>query len=224
MDAWSDNQRHFVMVTNVERDGEGYAVGVVAADYWQPRSDGLMGPTCWVAGDTAPEAGDVVVLWGGTMLGDDFRGMALLDGTILHYISREDLRAKRQQAIEESQQRRRAVFEANGERIERDIAALPNVLQRRVVALRAKHAADPAGEDEWEWLEYEVFILGQGAAIAAAITTDTDTFRNLSWDEQRAMVPTLSDEHSGFTFSAAVKVAQALLSDPERLAPVGGAA
>lgn len=136
--------------------------------------------------------------------------MARLDGTVLYYISDAELREKWRMASEASDRRQKEQFEANRDSIEADIAALPPLAQQHIRALRA----NPDIEPEWKWLSYEVFILQQAAVLADTLgnVAALEAFKNAAtWDDQRAMVPGLSDGHSGFTFDGAVAWSRLLI-------------
>jgi hypothetical protein len=61
--------------------------------------------------------------------------------------------------------------------------------------------------------KYNIFALEQGILIAEALETKDKIieFKDLDFDEQKKLVPGLSDEHSGNTFGLALRSAIAYL-------------
>ena len=64
-------------------------------------------------------------------------------------------------------------------------------------------------EFKGDWGEYTKFSASQGILIANVLETKEKIleFNRLSWEEQKKIVPGLSDEHSGGTWSIAIKLA-----------------
>lgn len=216
--AWDDRERYFAVVASTEDHGDqGFTATLLPAREFEPGE--RSGSSCWVVTTMPPPSdGEVVICWGQEGLGGWFRGMARLDGTILSYTSMEDLRAEHQRYVAEADKRRQQRWVEQRDQIEQQITALPAILQRRVAILRANNESR---KNEAGWLEYEVFVMSQGAALADGLGTveQIEAFKELSVTEQYERVPTLSDEHSGYTFDAAIATARALLTDPDALIP-----
>lgn len=72
--------------------------------------------------------------------------------------------------------------------------------------------------DEGFGEKYNTFALEQGILIANSLETKEKIieFKDMDWEDQKKMVPGLSDEHSGNTFGLALRGAIAYL--PQLLA------
>ena len=60
-----------------------------------------------------------------------------------------------------------------------------------------------------DWGEYSYFACSEGILIANTLETKEKIleFNNLTWEEQKKMVPGISDEHSGGTWGLAINSA-----------------
>lgn len=119
MDPWDDRERYFAVVIGVKPGDGGCEVRTARAHEWRP-DDARRGASIWLRADAAPEPGEIVVMWGQGTFGSLFRGMARLDGTVLHYISEDEYRAQQQAWLDERNRERQARFET-----ERDRAGVP---------------------------------------------------------------------------------------------------
>ncbi|MEN6293177.1 MAG: hypothetical protein ABFD07_14345 [Methanobacterium sp.] len=61
--------------------------------------------------------------------------------------------------------------------------------------------------------DYKYFACSQGVIISNALETKERIleFNNLSWEEQKRLVPAISDDHSGGTWSLAMSAAIAYI-------------
>ena len=85
------------------------------------------------------------------------------------------------------------------------IAALPVEFQQRIERFRAGNP-----DFWWDHQPYELFCCEEAMKIADAMKDrpeDLRGFGQLSWEQQKILVPTLSGDHSGNTFGTAVKLA-----------------
>lgn len=57
--------------------------------------------------------------------------------------------------------------------------------------------------------DYNIFAISEGILIATTLRTKEMIveFSKASWDEQKSLVPSLSDDHSGNTFGMACRLA-----------------
>jgi len=64
-------------------------------------------------------------------------------------------------------------------------------------------------DEKGEFDNYKYFACSQGILIATALETEERIlgFNSLSWEKQKKMVPGISDEHSGGTWSLAINAA-----------------
>lgn len=202
----ADMEYEDIVVADVESETNWYVVR---------RDDG------WVFGleksevDAAggvPVPGERMRLWG-RGIGHPIRGVAVWrdDGLVVFRYESEAAYAQRMadEAAERDEQAR-AVFEA--ERAERDaaIAALPEPLRARM-----RHFQEIGGPSfRWRHEPYEVFVCQQAAVFAETLETEVAmrTFRGLPYDEQRQLVPGMSDDHTGNTFDCACALAAAMLA------------
>lgn len=112
------------------------------------------------------------------------------------------------------------------EKPERDakVAAMPEVFQRRIDGFRTRRP-----ETFWEVERYETFCCSEALKIAAEAQkhekplTWIGEFHNARYDEQRKMLPTLDENHSGNTFGTACSLASYYLRNPELLPQAHGA-
>jgi hypothetical protein len=197
--AWADPEYRDSVLREVRDEGDGLALG--SDDGW------------WIVAPKHPAAptapGTRLRCWG-RGIGYSVRGIALGD-VVLRYETVQEERARFD--IELAEQRRRRIATATAERPASDarIAALPPVFRDRIAAYRA------ANPDFWWDLEgYELFVCEQAVAFAEALGTPDAVrdFHALPYDEQRRLVPAMSDDHSGNTFGAECFLARAYLTDP----------
>lgn len=64
-------------------------------------------------------------------------------------------------------------------------------------------------DEKGEFDNYKYFACSQGIIIATALETEEKIreYNNLGWEEQKEMVPGISDDHSGGTWSLAINAA-----------------
>jgi len=125
----------------------------------------------------------------------------IIDGTIVFNKSDSDMEAERSAFIQQIKDERIKTFNENKELMDKKYDNLPKCFQERIDKFRN---SDPNFRLESE--SYEVFVYEQAIHIANALKTipDIEHFKNnMSWTEQRLIVPNLDDGHSGNTFNAA---------------------
>lgn len=153
------------------------------------------------------------------------RGL-FLDGERVFYLTEAEQAAKHRREAEERDRERRYDFEKNRIDLDRRYRVLPEVFRRRLDRFRANNP-----DFRWEYEPYELFVCEQAVVIAAALDANDrdatvaafDAFRDMGWEEQKARVPGLDDDHSGNTFGCACLLAWLYLTDPESVVKIHGA-
>lgn len=162
--------------------------------------------------DFTVQPGAIAVLWG-RGLGYPIRGVAVRNPgdetfTVLFYRTEEEQREKNRHEIAAMNARQRADFEANVATHDANYEALPDIFKQRIDRFRAEEP-----DFRWKSEAYEVFCLSQAVVFADTLQSEQAVreFYDLPYEEQRQRVPGMSDQHSGYTFGAACKLAIALL-------------
>ncbi len=207
-ERWKDDPEFDELpLEEVKREGDGY---VLKRDGW----------SLFIADPGfEPEAGQMARFYG-RGIGYTVRGV-VIDGKVCRYQTAAEERA----AFDKEMADRRAqqIAEATAKAAENDarIAALPLAFQKRFERFRA------GNPDFWfEHQPYELFCCEEAMKIAAALKDrpeDVPAFAKLDWKQQKQLVPTLSDEHSGNTFGMACRLAHWHLTRPENVSREHGA-
>jgi len=163
-----------------------------------------------------PAVGDIARMYG-RGFGYTVRGLYLNDQRIFYRTEAED-EQKHQEWCLEQKQNKRADFEANREERDRQVAALPEIFQRRIQKFR-----DNNPEFRWEYEPYEVFCCEQAVLFARKFPTaeQLQAFAKMSWEEQLLHFTEEErkgfEEHSGNTFGAAVRLAYHYVTNQENV-------
>lgn len=112
------------------------------------------------------------------------------------------------------------------EKPERDanVAAMPPVFQHRIEGFRTRRP-----DKFWEVERYETFCCSEAVKIATEAQKHEKPlewiheFHETEYDEQRKLLPTLDENHSGNTFGTACSLASYYLRDPELVPRAHGA-
>jgi hypothetical protein len=161
----------------------------------------------------------------GKGLGYVVRGL-FLDGHRVFYRTEAEQAEEDRRQAEDRDKERRYDFEKNRADLDRRFAALPEVFRRRIARFRAG-----CPSFRWEYEPYELFVCEQAVEIAKELDGGDphvnrgafEMFRSMTFEEQKARVPALSDDHSGNTFGCACALALAYLTNPESVAVMHGA-
>ncbi len=204
-----------------DADFEEYALESVKGDSakgWEIRFDGC---TCFyvpASSPIEPKPGMVARFYPGGM-GFAIRGL-FLDGQKVFYRTAAEQVEKNRQDLIESERKRREEAEANKAATEARIAALPAAFIARIKGFRHRNP-----DFWWKHEPYELFVCEQAVAIADALkdAERVRAFRGLRFNQQKMLVPALSDGHSGNTFGASCTLAEVYLSRPESVAKMHGA-
>lgn len=157
----------------------------------------------------APQHGEQARLYG-RGLGFAVRGI-VIEGRVYRYQTDEEHEAARVREREERLAQERREWTDGQEKYTADVAALPDPLRRRIERFLLRDGWGP------EFGRYELFVCQEAAKIAAACGTADKVreFGKATVEAQHVMVPTISDEHSGNTHGAAVRLAFLYLTDPD---------
>jgi hypothetical protein len=159
-----------------------------------------------------PRAGQTARLYGkGT--GYPVRGL-FIDGVEVFYRTFNEEEAKNKREMEDLCAQREKRLEEEREDRDARRAALPKLFQARLIGMESR---GPHWRREHE--SYELFTCEQAVLIAdGARSVDFQAFRKLPFEEQKKLVPGLSDAHSNNSFGAAVHLAELYVMQPQELA------
>lgn len=195
----NDTKYEDTTIASVEPESDGW--GITRDDGWSfyvPNKYGV-----------EPKVGERVRFYGDG-IGRPVRGLAI-DGRVLYYRTEDEERAKFEREMAEMDAKRRQDFEENRAEHDARIAALPLAFQRRLAKFQQ---TDP----DWRWRHegYELFTCEQAVLIAETLKSPEAVveFQKADWADQQALVPGLSDGHSGNTFGMACRLAVWYLQRP----------
>jgi hypothetical protein len=172
-----------------------------------------------VEGLPAPTVGETMRLYG-RGIGHTVRGI-VVGGRVYRYLTAAKEKERHEAWCREQEEKREREMIANLSETDRRLAALPPLFQERI----AKFQRDGGPEFRRDYEPYELFCCEQAVAIADALHTAEAivAFHAAPWDEQKRLVPGLSDGHSGNTFGTACMLARAYVEKPEFVAKLHGA-
>lgn len=179
----------------------------------------------WSLGCDASEVdlfpGAKVEYWG-KGLGYPVRGLAVA-GHVFWYRTPEEEEAHQQRQRQEADEERRAEFESNRERHDRNYESLPDTFKARIDRFRNGNP-----DFRWEYEQYEVGVCLDAVKLASwcsvnRVATEFDgdeptaadnvlAFEKLSWDDQKAAG--IDGGHSGNSFAFVVRLAYLWVTDP----------
>lgn len=200
------------------------------------RSDDGYTTVSWNDGITTslkgPEVkvGDTVRMFGGASLGDQRHGWAL-NGDVIEWQTPWERFADRIAWLAKYDREQRERFVAEQAELDSKYDELPPPLKARIDRFRAKDPTFRIKSESYEMAavhdapKIAVALAGQqGWSLDENLFADQDeetvvevvkAFYDLRYDQQKALVPTLNEGHSGNTFGAAVNLARALLAGLE---------
>lgn len=196
----NDNQYKEYVITKVTKEAGGY---VVTFD----------GGWCLYVEEygAIPMKGNNIRLYG-----HDNRGV-FINGVKVRYETEEENKRSIEAEIALKETTQKKKYWENKEKYDADIAALPEVFQRRIARFTETNPDFP-----WKYLEYELFCCKQ-AVVFAETVKDVAHFRNLPWEEQLAACPGMDSGHSGNTFGCACSLAEMYQRAPELVVKAHGA-
>lgn len=199
------NDREFKVVTieRVESGKEG-AHEITSSDGWSfyvPKYDGT------------PKVGDVAKFYG-RGIGHVVRGL-VIDGKTVFYRTPSEQEDVNRRELLKSNAKYRDEYLAHKEQHEKDFQSLPPKLQSLITRMRDERGPDWCWEPMGE--AYFLFICTQAVKIAEAFKGNPEGLvkwtKLRDFEEQRKLVPELSDGHSGNTFGAAASLAHDLITE-----------
>ena len=142
-----------------------------------------------------PKVGSTVRFYG-KGVGSVVRGLDV-DGVEIWYKTAEQQEAENREWVENETRRKDKEYEEQKAGLFQRIALLPEHLQKRI-----QRFLDNNHDFGIDYLAYELFCCEQAVVIAAAFkdVESLRTWANMDFNEQRKIVPALSDDHSGNTF------------------------
>lgn len=173
--------------------------------------------------DKTPEVGQTVTLY--LVQGSRIQGVDL-DGEPLFFKSKADLAVERQAALEQieaEKAERKVKFYAELEDPNSDfnkrLNHLPRVFQQRFQKFFR------LGEDFWDLAWYELAACETALKIAYTCKSwqKIRLFHNMTWDEQKALIPSMDDGLSGNMFGFACALATVYLRKSKDVRRVRGA-
>jgi hypothetical protein len=164
-----------------------------------------------------PKAGDTLRCYG-KGLGFSVRGMAV-NGNVLFYSSEEDFELKQQLERQEQLDKDRIEYEKNKDDFDRRLSVMPGPFQERIIGFRNANA------EFWRHEPYEFFVCEEAVKFAGHFKASSTLlgWAKLDHDQQVAQFADLDQDHSGNTFSAAVRLAECCLDKPELVPMMHGA-
>ena len=165
-----------------------------------------------------PKKGDVIRIYG-EGLGRPFRGI-VIDGKVVFYRTKEEEKEHKYNLRNEQIKRDKKKFEHNKGLLNLRYSKLPKVFQNRIDVFRKNNP-----DFRWQHEAYEIFCNEQTLEIVKALkTVDViDKFKELKWEKQKELVPSLSNGHSGNTFDFSIMMAKAYITNPELVEKQHGA-
>lgn len=166
---------------------------------------------------TPPEVGESFLLVGD--FGFPIRGIEIGGRCYRYRTEAEEAERHRAYVADEEYKRK---IEADDHRAERDakVAAMPPFFQERIERFRRVRSNFRRDHEP-----YEIFTCEQAVLFAETLKTveALRAFAEAPYEDQKKMVPELSNEHSGNTFHMALKLAHLSLEKPELLPKMHGA-
>lgn len=168
-------------------------------------------------GQFEPKAGDAIRLF---TRGSFIRGVDL-NGIEVDFKTEAELDAEHAALVAKSQADRKAKFNEDRERLNRDFSQLPPSFQTRIQIFR-----DHCPDFRWEFESYELFACMEAVKIADHLRmslgnapTEDDIRTAVTAFQQDAdkQKDVISEEHSGNTFGSALRLAQMHLLDESGL-------
>ena len=175
----------------------------------------------------APEPGKKLRLYG-EGFGRAIRGVALLgeDRSVCHvyrYQTADEEKAAHAAWVASEKRKKIESWEAKKVETARAVAELPAPFRERFDFFMRRQGWGP------EFGPYELFVMQEavklaGVRVGELVGADAvAAFAKLDSKEQRMLLPSLGDGHSGNTFGAACALAHVYLTDPKRVLQMHGA-
>ena len=205
-------RRDECVITKVHEHDEAYDISANSSGFRIPKPVGK-----------APEVGQTATLY--LIQGSRIQGIDL-DGEPVFYKTKAELESERQAAIKKMDEQKairkveffKAYNDPNSDFNQR-LNRLPKVFQQRFKKFFR------LGEEFWTVAEYELAACETALKIAYACKSwqGIRRFHEMSWDEQKALIPNMDDGLSGNQFGWACVVAKVYLRNSKLVRKVRGA-
>ena len=158
-----------------------------------------------------PKAKDNIILY--TQGFSLIRGLDI-NGVNVFYKSDQQLDQEHQEFVDRMNKEKEERFKKEKNALDARFNALPEFFKDRIRRFRTNN---PNFRVEFE--SYEMFCIEEAINIANVLKTkeEVQRFAKADWKEQKKMVPSVSDDHSGNTFGAACQLAYLYLDNPENV-------
>lgn len=188
------------------KDGRGYEILIGSTGFFFDSKYGVV-----------PMVGDDITVY--TKNFSTIRGVDI-NGKRIFYKSDEDLERDHREFCDRLDKEKKERFEKNKEKMDEQYENLPDCFKKRIDRFRKNN---PNFRVDFE--DYELFCCEQAIVIANTLKEPLKIteFKELGYEEQRKMVPDLSEDHSGNTFGMAVYLAYWYLQQPEAITMIAGA-
>lgn len=146
------------------------------------------------------------------------RGMDL-NGKKIFWKSDEQLEKERQEWLEENERKKQKENKENKSDMDERRNNLPECFKKRIDKFRENNERFRV-----DYEQYELFCCEEAIKIADSLKDPEKVrgFGELKWEQQKQLVPELSDGHSGNTFGAACHLAYWYLEKQENVTKMHG--
>ncbi len=205
----NDQQFEESVIDAVSEQPDGYELRHDGWTLWCPKVEGL----------PAPSAGERLRTYG-RGIGSTVRGI-VVSGRVYRYLTEAEENDRNMAWCLEQEAKREREFIAGLADADRRIAALPALFQERI----ARFQRDGGHGFRRDYEAYELFCCEEAVVIANALRTGEaiSAFYDAPSDEQKRLVPDMSDGHSGNTFGTACLLARTYVERPEFVPQLHGA-
>ena len=163
-----------------------------------------------------PKAKDNIVLY---TLGSTVRGLDI-NGKKVFYKTDQQLEDDRQKMLERMRQEKEDEFKKSKPVLDARFNALPQFFKDRIRRFRENNS-----KFRIEYESYEMFCCEEAIKFLKYFKTkeEVEAFSKADYNEQKKMVPDMSDDHSGNTFGSACQLAWLYLDNPKNVVLMHGA-
>jgi len=201
----NDEQYYENIITSVEEYPDSWDIGTECGHLNIPKK-------------ITPKSGTTARFYGKGM-GYSVRGV-FLDGEEVYYKTEAQADAEHKEWVTQRKQKQKEEAIAKRSETEKRISALPQVFQDRIKGFMSYN-----DEFESEFLPYELFVCEQAVLYATTLKTSpaVASWAKGSYEEQKILIPAMSEEHSGNTFGASCQLACLYLDAPDLVEKQHGA-
>ena len=203
----TDSQFYEETITEVSDDGDRYDINCGGGHLCIPKKPGIV-----------PKKGDIARFYG-KGFGYMVRGVDVAGQTV-YYRSEKQSEDDRKKQVALDKAKRKKEYLKSAPETHKRVDALPNEFKDRINYFRSRNP-----DWKYEFEGYELFTCEQAVAISTRLKTteDISSWTKLPFEEQKKIVPELSDGHSGNSFGMAARLAALYWSEPELIVKMHGA-